>query len=145
MKTWVWIGLRKKEKPVLHISKWSTCRRFERKKETEASILIIVFFFFFLVHFLLGQGVPSKGELFCFLWKSQGPFLAISVDMWHLLSGNAGLQWLGDLIASCLQERPREERPTVLLAYLHLQYCINKKQHCARPIPGHGYDHTLFP
>ena len=72
-------------------------------------------------------------------------FLAISVDMWHLLSGNAGLQWLGDLIASCLQERPREERPTVLLAYLHLQYCINKKQHCARPIPGHGYDHTLFP
>ena len=35
--------------------------------------------------------------------------LAISVDMWHLLSGNAGLQWLGDLIASCLQERPREE------------------------------------
>ena len=144
MKTWVWIGLRKKEKPVLHISKWSTCRRFERKKETEASILIIVFFFF-LVHFLLGQGVPSKGELFCFLWKSQGPFLAISVDMWHLLSGNAGLQWLGDLIASCLQERPREERPTVLLAYLHLQYCINKKQHCARPIPGHGYDHTLFP
>ena len=115
MKIWVWLGSWKKEKPVLHINKWSTCRRFERKKETEASILIIVFFFFNSCVFSVGPGGTIKGWAqrvsFSALYENAKDLLslAISVDMWHLLSSNAGLQWLGDLIASCLQERPREE------------------------------------
>lgn len=72
------------------------------------------------------------------------------MEMWRPMSGNGVLQWLGDLIARCLLELSSSETRrgkllTALLTYLHLRHCINGKLHCARPIPRHGYDHTLFP
>ena len=93
MKTWVWIGLRKKEKPVLHISKWSTCRRFERKKETEASILIIVFFFFFLCIFCWVRGYHQRVSFSAFYENPKDlfwPFLWICGICWVVMLASSG-------------------------------------------------------
>lgn len=43
------------------------------------------------------------------------------------MNGNGALSWL------------KPEDP-----YLHQPRCDNKNLHCARPIPGHGRDRTLF-
>lgn len=129
---------------------WSSCRKFERKKRNRSQYFDnwVFWGFFPPVYFLLGWGIPSKGELFSFLWKSPGPYWAVSMEMWCQMSGNGALQWLETSLhtasRSCRPWTRRGKLPAVLLTSLQLQCCIHEKLHCARPIPGRGYDHTLL-
>lgn len=107
-------------------------------------------FFFFPMSFLWGWGMRiHQRVIFSALCENHRTFSAISMEI--------GVRWVVMVPSSCweislrmasLNSRPwtrRGRTPAVLLTYLSASYnvALMKKLHCARPIPGHGYDHTL--
>lgn len=129
---------------------WSSCRKFERKKRNRSQYFDNWVFWGFLSPcvFSLGLGDTIKGWAFQLSVKIPRTLLGCFYGNVVSESGNGALQWLEtSLHTASRSSRPwtrRGKLPAVLWTSLQLQCCIHEKLHCARPIPGHGYDHTLL-
>lgn len=107
---------------------------------------------FFCV-FSTGLGDTIKGWAFWALYEKNPrtfvlwPFLWKCGVRWMVMVPSSGCKTSLHIVywsSSQESSSSREETCWTLSTYLRLQCCIYEKLHCARRIPGHGYNHTLF-
>lgn len=124
---------------------WKDRKQTNKKKETGASILIKEFFFFLCIFYRAGEAIQlsmksPKTFLWPFLWKCGVGWMVMAP-----FSGWKASQHFANRSFSPIWDQGRKQTVDWITLRTLRQRChIHDNPHCARPIPGHGYDRTLF-